>query len=103
MIALFNSDPRPTWRESLNEPQTPAQCLLKMKYIRHRKLGFVLFEGSVRHDQVANSLGGATEVVSAGFVFTPGADLMCMGHSSTLNIGFGPSDARDLKSRLRAF
>lgn len=103
MIAFLKTTTCRARRECLNDPASPAPSLLKMKYIRHRKLGFILFEGNVRHDDVAKSLGGASEVVSAGFVFTPGVDLMCMGHSSTLNIGSGPSDARDLKSRLHAF
>jgi hypothetical protein len=73
-----------------------------MKYIRHRKLGFVIFEGSVRHDEVANQLGGISQVVSAGFVVTPDIDLKCLGHSGSLDVGTAPYDSADLKNRMRA-
>ena len=74
-----------------------------MKYIRHRKLGFVVFEGSVRHAEVAESLGGAEEIMSAGFIVTPAVDLRCVGHSSSLNLGVLPRDGEDLQDRLTSF
>ncbi len=74
-----------------------------MKYIRHKRLGFILFEGTVPHAAVANELGGPDEVVSAGFVFTPGGQPKCLGHSGTLNLGAGASDTDDLRHRLNAF
>lgn len=73
-----------------------------MKYIRHRKLGFILFEAAVRHDEVASQLGGRGEVVSAGFVFTPDIDPKCIGHSGSLNLGTAPYDSTDLKHRMKA-
>ena len=83
----------------LAEPP-PGAVVFKMKYIRHKKLGFVLFEGSVGHDEVARSLGGREQVMSAGFVFAPGVVLKCLGHSSSLDLSSGPSDESDLVSRM---
>ena len=74
-----------------------------MKYIRHRKFGFVLFEPSFGHAEVAQSLGEPSDVLSAGFVFTPGVDLRCVGHSSSLNLATAPHDATDLQSRLLGY
>jgi len=74
-----------------------------MKYIRHKKLGFVLFEGTVQHVELARSLGSPEEVLSAGFVFAPNVSLRCLGHSSTLNLSAGPADESDLRSRMAAF
>ena len=71
-----------------------------MKYIRHHKLGFILFEASVGHDEVARCLGGAEKVISAGFVFAPTAAVKCIGHSSSLNLSAAPSDGPDLQSRM---
>jgi hypothetical protein len=73
-----------------------------MKYIRHRKLGFVIFEGSVRHDDVARQLGGPSQVISAGFIFTPEIELKCLGHSGSLNVGTAPYDSTDLKKLMGA-
>lgn len=80
-----------------------APPAFNMKYIRHKKLGFILFEPSVGHDAVARSLGGLDEVVSAGFVFAPKIDLKCLGHSSSLNLSAAPDDASDLRSRMSAY
>ena len=74
-----------------------------MKYIRHKKLGFILFEGSVPHAEVASQFGGREEVLSAGFVFAPAGEPRCLGHSGTLNLGTQASDADDLRQRLNAF
>lgn len=74
-----------------------------MKYIRHKKFGFVLFEASIRHDDVARSLGGPEQVLSAGFVFAPSADLKCLGHSSSLNVGARPDDGAELRLRMGTY
>jgi hypothetical protein len=74
-----------------------------MKYIRHKKFGFVLFEGSVQHAEVARSLGNTDEVVSAGFVFAPNVTLKCLGHSSSLNLSVAPADEPDLRARMVGF
>lgn len=74
-----------------------------MKYIRHKKLGFILFEGSVPHVAVADHFGGREEVVSAGFVFSPAGEAKCLGHSGTLNLGASACDTDDLRQRLNAF
>ncbi len=81
------------------EPPSGAQTF-NMKYIRHKKLGFVLFEATVGHDDVANSLGGPEEVLSAGFVFAQPVELRCIGSSFSLNICASPSDGRDLRTRI---
>lgn len=88
----------------MNVSESPAAAAtFNMKYIRHRKLGFILFEPSVMHDDVARRLGGAEEVVSAGFVFAPSNDLKCLGHSSSLNRSAAAEDASDLRSRMAAY
>jgi hypothetical protein len=74
-----------------------------MKYIRHKKLGFILFEGKVPHVEVAQQLGGVGEVESAGFVFAPDMEVRCLGHSGTLDVGTAPYDSADLRSRMKAF
>jgi hypothetical protein len=74
-----------------------------MKYIRHKKLGFILFEGGIAHAEVASRFGGADEVVSAGFVFAPQLEARCVGYSGTLNLGHSPADTDDLKVRMKAF
>jgi hypothetical protein len=79
------------------------QSVPLMKYIRHKQLGFILFEGGIAHADVARRFGGAHEVVSAGFVFAPQLDAKCLGHSGTLNLGIAPTDSDDLKSRMKAF
>lgn len=81
-------------------PAGPSRRTVAMKYIRHRELGFVLFEGSVRHDEVAKKLGGSDQIVSAGFVFTPAFEPRCLGYSGTLNLSAGPSAAVDLRRRM---
>ena len=75
----------------------------KMKYIRHKKLGFILFEGSVQHAELARSLGATEDVLSAGFVFAPNVSLKCLGHSSTLNLSASPADETDLRTRMAGF
>ena len=81
--------------------EEPARSVLfQMKYIRHKTLGFVLFEPSVRHDDVAATLGGRDQIVSAGFVFAPAADLRCLGHSSSLQLAAAPNDEHDLRTRM---
>jgi hypothetical protein len=74
--------------------------LFNMKYLRHKTLGFILFEPSVRHDDVAATLGGKDQIVSAGFVFAPAADLKCLGHSSSLQLAAAPNDEHDLRTRM---
>lgn len=74
-----------------------------MKYIRHKKLGFVLFEGSVQHAEVARSLGSTDDIVSAGFVFAPHVAFKCLGHSSSLNLSVAPADESDLRARMVGF
>lgn len=85
----------------VSEPLPTAT--FNMKYIRHKKLGFVLFEPSLMHDEVARRLGGAEEILSAGFVFAPSNDLKCLGHSSSLNCSAAPDDASDLRARMTAY
>ena len=74
-----------------------------MKYIRHKKFGFILFEPSVGHDAVARRLGGPDDILSAGFVFAPKLDLKCLGYSSSLNVGAASDDASDLRSRMSTY
>lgn len=93
----------PDASNSWDESGFASHALLKMKYIRHRKLGFILFESTVPHDELAARIGGREDVLSAGFVFTPAADFRCLGHSGTLNLGAAPSDGIDLRRRMAAF
>lgn len=85
------------WRLAESPVDTPV---LKMKYIRHKKLGFILFEGSLRHDEVAETVGGRDQVVSAGFVFAPVLSLKCLGYSESLQLHAAESDGNDLRSRM---
>lgn len=83
-------------------PATPIS-FFHMKYIRHRTLGFVLFEAVAQHDAIARRLGDLDQIVSAGFAFSPAMDLRCVGYSASLQLGIGPTDASDLKRRMREF
>lgn len=74
-----------------------------MKYIRHRTLGFIIFEGTaLQHADLAKKLGDPTDIVSAGFVFAPGTNAMCVGFSGSLNIPAAPTDSVELRNRLEA-
>ncbi len=96
-------DDTPLGQTTPLEDSLQSLRFLKMKYIRHRKFGFILFEGTVRHDELARRLGGLDDVISAGFVFAPMVEnLACTGHSGSLNVGAGPSDAVELKDRIFA-
>jgi len=39
-----------------------------MKYIRHKKLGFVLFEPHLTHEEMAERIGNRKDILSAGRV-----------------------------------
>jgi hypothetical protein len=57
-----------------------------MKYIRDRHRGIFIFPLKVRHDQMAEWLGG--EIISAGYIEPgPGRWPQCVGRSSTLKLG----------------
>ena len=76
-----------------------------MKFIRHKQLGFVIFEKHTDHSAMANYLGGKDQVMSAGFVMSnPAPDefapVVCFGESTTLRMEPGENDTHSLNSRL---
>lgn len=71
-----------------------------MKYIKHKELGFILFENSINHSTFAEWFGGKDKVESAGFVADCGLGVSCYGESTTLRCEAHPDDSEKLRRRL---
>lgn len=75
---------------------------LFMKYIRFKHRGFVVFEATQSHKEIAAMIGD--EVVSAGFVsahdWRDDGQVVCGQRSETLRVGAGPKDTDHLRLLL---
>jgi hypothetical protein len=80
----------------------------KMKYIRFRDLGVVIFDQKEDHKKVADKLNLAQrdKALSAGFVFilvlNSGVTVEAKGESVTLGISSMDGDAEHIRRRLFA-
>lgn len=61
-----------------------------MKYIRCKHRGIFLFPLNIRHDKMAEWMGG--EIISAGFIKFQDGDWRCLGESMTLRLKALPED-----------
>lgn len=77
---------------------------MELKYVRHSRIGFILWvsDGGLYHVSVGNLLreevGG--EIVSAGFARLTGERVKCYGMSESLNIASKPEDSSALAAQL---
>lgn len=79
-----------------------------MKYIRHDRLGFIMWHsigGQPRHSDVAGFFLAAHggQLLSAGFVMDVGGGLQCFGDSGSLNLACRDDDTDALKKQLSTF
>jgi hypothetical protein len=74
-----------------------------MKYVRHVRLGVILFDSDVRHVDVVKELGGRLhEIRSAGHVFMASPpDVTVGGESMTLDLKPGVTDSQLIKHVMR--
>lgn len=79
------------------------------KYIRHHRLGFILWpkledEHDFWHSHMATAVCGGrlarTEIVSAGFVEFKDGAARCYGHSESLRVRSSETDTADLNKQL---
>jgi len=71
-----------------------------MKYIREKRLGFILWpDNAAYHSDMAKRLH--LVVHSAGFVRTEPEGLVCFGESESLGISSLPEDTTLLRQQLR--
>lgn len=69
-----------------------------LKYIRHKDLGFIIFEKNTDHKSMSEWLGGAERIQSAGQIFIGNPEtLKCKGESTTLLLSADDNDSRDLQ------
>lgn len=75
---------------------------MALKYIKFKHRGFVLFEETQSHADMARAIGG--EVESAGRVhavdWCDDGKPVCSGESSTLNLRSADADTDTLRRRL---
>ena len=75
-----------------------------MKYIRHKLIGFVLFEESQIHKEIMNYLKILPEdIMSAGEVRLVDGHIHCFGESMTLCRSAREGDSEALQRQLDAF
>jgi hypothetical protein len=74
-----------------------------MKYIRHKKLGMIMFENAIAHSDMVSIVGAQrSDIQSAGFVVRmPGGGVECNGMSGSLNIESKPKDTEWVGFLLR--
>lgn len=74
-----------------------------MKYIRHKRLGFVVFNEANIHRDMAYAIGAPGDIRSAGFCHKDRTGKMvCHGESISLGIPSAPEDSADLNESLAA-
>jgi hypothetical protein len=76
------------------------------KYIRHKDLGIITFDGSrLQHAQLAEWLGGRDQILSAGLVLQthdPDKPFKCTG-DTTLRISADSGDTDRLNAQFTSF
>jgi len=75
---------------------------MKHKYIRHSKVGFILWptDHGLHHHQVAEVVKYHGHIISAGFVSIIDGGVFCFGKSDTLQIVSGGDDSQLLAEQL---
>lgn len=73
-----------------------------MKYIRHKKLGFIIFEPHITHERMALMVGSRKDILSAGRVATLDDESMeCFDNSLSLGKTTGHDDTMVLNFKLK--
>ena len=71
-----------------------------MKYIRSKRMGFLIFEDDIQHKDLRDELDLEDgDIIGGGFV--TGELLVCEGFSGTLGVRATPEDTTDLLALMR--